>query len=96
MSEWQPIETAPKDGTRIWVAYHSAYGSAAVQVVSWSPRSLNGQNNWDYINSHDGDPKWWMPYVEPEPPPVETMEGPDCGCDYCTEKYARPDNERES
>jgi hypothetical protein len=40
--------------------------------------------DWDYINSHDGEPKWWMPL--PEPP--DGMAGPDCGCDQCTEKFA--------
>jgi hypothetical protein len=76
---WQPIETVPKDGSPIWVAFHG-HGESQVLGVR------NYQGEWDYINSHDGDPQWWMPIAKPEPPPG--LAGPHCGCDGCTERYA--------
>ena len=60
MSQWQPIETAPKDGTLICGAW--MYGSR------WETRAL-------YWNGHDWecptgdwyyDPTHWMPLPPPE------------------------------
>lgn len=87
MSEWRPIESAPKDGTRMWVAFHGC-GHNRVQIVSWSNQLVGRHGNWDYINSHYGRPQWWMPLEIPEPP--DQMEGPRCECDGCLEKYERP------
>lgn len=81
MSDWQPIETAPKDGTPIIVAFHG-HGEDRVSIVSYS--SGIGRHAWDYINSHDGQPQWWMPL----PAPPHGMNGPHCECDGCIEKHA--------
>jgi hypothetical protein len=81
---WQPIETAPKDGRYIWVAFHG-HGESRAAIVSWAPTSLGRHGNWDYINSHDGQPQWWMPLERPTPP--EGMDGPHCMCDGCVERH---------
>lgn len=70
MSEqvWQPIETAPKDGTSILVA---APGGVVTEA-SWSSRD-NGwfdayglrEDPWEGNKLH---PTHWMPL--PEPPPA--------------------------
>lgn len=78
-SGWQPIETAPKDGRAIWVALHG--GEDRVQTVRWDRL----KKRWDYINSHHGVPRYWQPFVEPDPP--VGMAGPDCGCEACSERY---------
>lgn len=64
MSEWQPIETAPKDGTDILLSGpHSNHGwvikSARFWIGSW----------WSNGNRGIGpDPSHWMPL--PAPPAV--------------------------
>lgn len=68
MSEWQPIETAPKDGTNILV--FTPKGKARAGVVCgihcgwWTTL-------FDEWTTSDGDcemdPTHWMPL--PEPPP---------------------------
>lgn len=59
---WQPIETAPKDGTRI-LSYSDQEG---VQCISWW---RDGDTSWSEWCSPDGytvfDPTHWMPLPEP-------------------------------
>lgn len=59
MSEWQPIETAPKDGTRILV-----YGKTwpEIAVAEWRPTCILPEA-WvlhPYCES-DAEPSHWMP-----------------------------------
>jgi hypothetical protein len=63
MSEWQPIETAPKDGTPVLAFIGDGDGAA---VLGWSA----GCREWqDYNGSSPRyDPTHWMPL--PPPPPA--------------------------
>lgn len=60
MSNWQPIETAPKDGTEvlIWVELHGfmrrAVSHYAGQYADWVIPGIAGLN-----------PTHWMPLPEP-------------------------------
>jgi hypothetical protein len=85
MDEWKPIETAPRDGTEIWVAFHG-HGENKVQIVSWVAARLGRHGHWDYINSHDGQPQCWMPLYKPEPP--SGLAGAHCLCDGCIEEHS--------
>lgn len=62
-SEWQPIETAPEDGTPIL-----AWSDEGVSYVCWG---LNGI--WTFFQNHRGDkfhfrPTHWMPLPTPPAP----------------------------
>ena len=60
MNKWQPIETAPKDGTHILVCVEKKY----VYLVWWfdNPRGWC----WDLTNTPMvGSPSHWMPLPEP-------------------------------
>lgn len=81
--EWQPIETAPTDGASVLVAYPDSHGGASVTVAHYALGV--GRHNWDYINSHCGSPKYWMPL--PAPPADGVFHGPTCDCDGCSERY---------
>jgi len=65
MNQWQPIETAPKDGT---VILATLPGSNVPQPIRFS---LHGWRiEWDdWILSEEDHPTHWMPC--PEPPEVE-------------------------
>lgn len=80
MSEWLPIETCPV-GVPVLVAFHG-HGKNRANVVT-RRRATNNWDDWDYINSHDGAPKYWMPI--PEIP--DDIAGPDCSCDGCIEAH---------
>lgn len=64
MTQWQPIETAPKDGTRVllftrWLGdgqYHCPPFDD-VQIGLWD------RDEWELINI--GDPTHWMPLPSP-------------------------------
>jgi hypothetical protein len=60
---WQPIETAPKDGTHIlaWPCWDIVY------VVKWTNRGQYG-SYWVEASGEeysDADPTHWMPLPEP-------------------------------
>ena len=89
--KWMNIETAPMYED-IWVAFHG-HGENQVKVVQ-RIKQTGYWGDFDYINSHDGEPKYWMPYIKPEPP--DNMAGPDCGCDGCDEKYSDEPKSRQT
>jgi hypothetical protein len=59
MTEWQPIETAPKDGTRVLGADHQA-----VEIIYWADGYWYNQSVeislWRVF-----PPTHWMPLPEP-------------------------------
>lgn len=74
MMEWQPIETAPKDGTRILVMprrkpvwFQGGYVTPAnIEIVVWDGADQSWATDTpEYMNFHATD---WMPL--PKPPQV--------------------------
>ena len=69
MSEWQPIETAPKDGTRVLASQ-----SGHVFTARWAPGFAavypggGGPGWYDEILDRRAQPTHWMPL--PAPPNV--------------------------
>lgn len=69
--EWQPIETAPKDGTRILVTFQNFQDETRQSCVRWSKGKgwLVGIDRTSrialYLNRHT--PTRWQPL--PDPPP---------------------------
>ena len=64
MGEWQPIETAPQDGTEILAFAYSDYD--AIEIVSWGERQA-----WQGWSDREGRimfPSWWQPL--PDHPPL--------------------------
>jgi hypothetical protein len=77
--EWQPIKTAPRDGT--WVLLYfdgwdtpSSEGQPTIYVGQWPPEDhWRHDGTWyvdwgDLTQYHIGPPTHWMPV--PEPPKV--------------------------
>jgi hypothetical protein len=69
---WQPIETAPKDGTRIMAYWPDVHGvSNATQAETWfGPRSVGWddacwQTAYEWGDGYN-DPTHWKPL---DPPP---------------------------
>lgn len=54
---WQPIETAPKDGTEIL-----AWDGDDRKILRWA---LGRWDDWDEMPSALGKPTHWMPLPEP-------------------------------
>lgn len=68
MTDWQPIETAPKDGTFVLAAEESGY----IHIVQWYGK----QGFWrtDCYSSIEWQPIHWQPL--PNPPNTEAQPGP--------------------
>lgn len=75
MSEWQPIETAPKDGTLILV-YEPVrqYAEAGIYMVSWDREYPYQPKTWCIVYSEQDEQggcatvdwaTYWMPLPEP-------------------------------
>jgi hypothetical protein len=69
--EWQPIETAPKDGTRVLAFWPNIFGHGnATQTESWfGPRAADwGEACWqsafEWDDGHN-TPTHWMPLPAP-------------------------------
>lgn len=60
MSEWQPIETAPKDNIPIL-----AYCKGDVCKVWWQTDFLDGSQYWQNEADSEPQPTHWMPLPEP-------------------------------
>lgn len=76
---WQPIETAPKDGTPVIAGY---YGSQPAYEMHWRDGS---QNYWklagwyfcddDVLTSKPRDPEVWHPMLTTPPAQPTTAQG---------------------
>jgi hypothetical protein len=77
MSEWQPIKTAPKDGTvfQVWISYSDG-SSAFVPVSRFCPETGEFQLNNDeygWEGSEHWTPTHWWDFGDGKtspPPPV--------------------------
>lgn len=70
--EWQPIETAPKDGTQILIWISAAWTRAQVRLVHWYDEWGNWQEGADpdpltdeYCGIGSAVPTHWMPLPNP-------------------------------
>lgn len=61
MSEWKPIETAPKDGTEIWV------GAPGRVILGYSSFGKTWRSSWSG-NPLQWEPTHWMEWYQPAPP----------------------------
>ena len=69
MTEWQPIETAPKDGTRILLAVLDSYATTEVEIGFWLQRKTKkAKSGWRselYFFDLGLTATHWMPLPEP-------------------------------
>lgn len=70
--DWQPIETAPKDGTPILIFYEELYGMRRYSIRcwdrgDWATAQEGWVDEWRQIRPNE-KPTHWMPL--PEPPNV--------------------------
>lgn len=74
MNEWQPIETAPKDGTTILAYCQPRYTGtdepmefSYVSVIRWMDKYKNSKCPWRHaLNNSAAEPIHWMP-IPPAP-----------------------------
>lgn len=84
--EWQPIETAPKDGTPIL-----AWNGFSQQVIEYSESSVFGRRKWVFgecegsynARQEFDDPTHWMPLPEPPNAPLHRPAGGWSGASGC-------------
>ena len=59
MGEWQPIETAPKDGTPIQA---DIPGNGQDNIIAWIPGLLNDKNEdccgWQFVSEQEPPDCW--------------------------------------
>jgi len=66
MQGWQPIATAPRDGTQIIVP--SQWAGMDADIATYDPTKPNGHYWWSVkIEMPIDEPAWWMP-IRPIPP----------------------------
>ena len=68
---WQPIDTAPKDGTEILATDYDA-----IEIVSWvAPRFDVGiTGEWTNREGEAMYPAWWQPLADHPPLPSGEVE----------------------
>lgn len=70
--DWQPIETAPKDGTRILVIRQAGGGNRFVEVSAWR-RDTFDRYHWSLNGDHQ---RSWHPAVAWQPMPAVEGQSP--------------------
>ena len=96
MTGWQPIETAPKDGSGILVTYHPCNGKPPINAVRWSQGPQKSTHRW-WIEGHTRRPLRYEPshwHSLPAPPRGPgTAEGRMTACPakpgFCASKACR-------
>ena len=66
MNTWQPIETAPNDGTDILIGGDYSYAGGVLQAY-WGHTHRKGDESWGWVDM-EGDtynPTHWMPLPAP-------------------------------
>lgn len=58
MTDWQPMDTAPKDGTRILI------WDCGCEIASWRT-DTKGRAWWSTGRGSHVDPKFWAPLPKP-------------------------------
>lgn len=84
MADWQPIETAPKDGSVVLGCYpppwHESWSRwRAPQAVYWGVYHPNAPGKMTWRNGADGRPvsvTHWMPLPEPPVAVTDRFEVP--------------------
>lgn len=71
MSDWRTIDSAPKDGTRLWLFWPDACEDDR-QTVGWWRTGVHGDYWMDHADSERENPTHWMPL--PEPPATPSKE----------------------
>ena len=69
MTDWLPIDTAPRDGTEILASDYDA-----IEIVSWDEQ-WDEQDAWWGWFTRDGQimfPSWWQPL--PDHPPLPEVK----------------------
>lgn len=66
MSPWQPIETAPQDGTQILAVGPAWYGGRQpadqhVFICYWWVGNRSNKSRWNQLNGCGESPTHWMP-----------------------------------
>lgn len=73
---WQPIETAPKDGTTILAFSPTAKGHRRIQTTWWRrPEDQCGYTGWGEFNTSYWPPTLWMAIPDPAVTSTECGEG---------------------
>lgn len=70
--DWMPIETAPKDGTRVLLFFPDSYGDVVTEATydgRWQV-AIMPSHGCGCCGDDDPDPTHWMPL-----PPKPTKEG---------------------
>lgn len=74
MSDWQPIETAPKDGTRVLLFINRTYGEKFIlghwddNKYSKNPRPYwtnDSQSAYGIVVTRENQPTHWIKIPEP-------------------------------
>lgn len=75
MGGWQPIETAPRDGTRVWL-YRPECPEDQRQATGWWHQSWSGDEAWwmDPADSEQSEPTHWQPLPTAPTPPAAAEE----------------------
>ena len=72
MTEWQPIETAPRDGTPV-LGYRDIDG--IMGMVKWIQSATYGEwaGSWDLVlpSTHSEIDMWWPTHWMPLPEPPQ-------------------------